>query len=74
MRHAGAMPGFLAGVGRVIEQRIAGEISHQTRRDYEIMLNWRMRNLRGATPADAVRTILALENAARVQETYRGGW
>ena len=58
------------GYAIAFQQRTSGEISAETLKDYEIMRVNMMAGERGATPADRLRSVLALENAARVRAEY----
>lgn len=60
------------GYACAFEQRMAGEISADTFRDYEIMRANMAAAMRGVKPADRLRAVLSLENAARVRSEYMG--
>jgi len=58
------------GYARAFEQRLAGEISADTLRDYEVMRANAHAAMRGVKPADRLRAVLSIENAARVRSEY----
>ena len=58
------------GYSVAFQQRTSGEISAETLKDYEVMRANMMAGERGATPADRLRAVLALENAERVRAEY----
>jgi hypothetical protein len=60
----------MRGYACAFEQRLAGEISADTLRDYEVMRANTHAAMRGVKPADRLRAVLSIENAARVRDEY----